>query len=179
MPPLSVAALGWVLVVLGVEPNGGSWDVSVDAAGWGLAAFGWHRLVRVERAYAPARAAALAGAVVALLRLGDGPELLLTVVYLASLMLVMLGLALGASALLSRAREGGSALVSGQASFLRWAGLGLLLVECVGALALPLAPSLGGLVISAAQMGLVLAVWFAVLQLFSSRRDWAKPVAVR
>ena len=177
MPPLSVAALGWVLVVLGVEPNGGGWDVGVDAAGWALVAGGWHRLEPVEPAYVPARAAALAGAAAALLRLPDAPEQLRTVVYLASLLLVVLCLALGASALLASARCGGSALVSGQASFLRWAGLGLLVVECGAALALPFAPSLAGLVVSAAQVGLALATWFALVQLFSARRTWAKPAA--
>lgn len=179
MPPLSVAALGWVVVILGVEPNGGAADVGADAVGWLLVAFGWHRLASIEARYVSARGVALVAAGVSALRLADLPDAALTLAYIASLMLVSLAAALGAHALLGRARAGGSALASGQASFLRWSAVGLLLAQCVGAGGLAVAPTFGGLVIAAAQLGLAVGAWFALLQLFCSGREWARPVRRR
>ena len=179
MPPLSVAALGWIMVVLGVEPSGSNWDVTVDATGWALVALGWHRLVRAESAFARARTVALLACAVALARLLPGPDGLSTFVYVLSLMMVALTLAVGAGALLVCSRAAGSTTVAGQASFLRWGALGLLIVEDAAALGYLVEPNLGDLVVAAGTFNLGFAIWFTLLQLFSAGRGWARPATVR
>lgn len=177
MPPLSVAALGWIMVVLGVEPSGSTWDVAVDATGWALVALGWQRLVRAEAAFALARTVALLACLVALARLPSVPDGVDTFVDVLSLMLVALTLAVGAGALLVCSRAGGSTTVAGQASFLRWGALGLLLVEVGAAVGYLVEPSLGDLVVAAGTFNLALTAWFTLLQLFSAGRGWARPAA--
>jgi len=177
VPPLSVAALGWIMVVLGVEPSGSTWDVTIDATGWALVALGWQRLVRAEASFALARTVALLACLVALARLPSAPDGVDTFVDVLSLMLVALTLAVGAGALLVCSRAGGSATVAGQASFLRWGAIGLLVVEVGAAVGYLVEPGLGDLVVAAGTFNLAFAAWFTLLQLFSAGRRWAKPAA--
>ncbi len=176
MPPLAVAGLGWILVILGVQPAGGGWDVTLDATGWSLVAYGWHRLVPLEATFGPARTVATVATAVALVRLIPLPEPVLTLVYVGSLLLVVASLALGATAVLAVARAGRSALVVGQASFLRWAGVALLATEAGAALGYLVLPVLGDLLLAAAFVGLAFSAWFTLLQLLSAGRAWARPV---
>lgn len=179
MPPFSVAGLGWIMVVLGVEPSGSNWDVTVDATGWALVALGWQRLVRGEPSFAPARTVALLACGVALARLVPAPDELGTFVYVLSLMMVALTLAVGAGALLVCSRAAGSPAVASQASFLRWGAFGLLFVEVAAAVGYLVEPSLGDLVLAAGTLNLAFAIWFTLLQLFSAGRGWARPAAAR
>ena len=174
MPPLLHAAFGWVFVVVGVQPYGGTLDVLIDLLGWLGIAWGWHRLAAVAPAFGRARTVALVAAATALARLSAGPDWLLTALYLMSVGLVMVGLAAGAGALFTAAQGHESPLVSAQASFLRWAAVGVLVVECAAGLASTASSDLVNLVVAAASLGLAFAVWFLLLQLLSAGRSYVR-----
>lgn len=174
VPPLLHAAFGWVFVVVSVQPYGGTLDVLVDLLGWLGIAWGWHRLAVVVPAFGPARTVALVAAGTALARLLEGPDWLLTALYLISVGLVMVGLAVGAGALLSTAQRHDSPLVAAQASFLRWAAVGVLVVEGAAGLASIASSDLVNLVVAAATLGLAFAVWFLLLQLLCAGRSYAR-----
>lgn len=174
MPPLVHAAFGWIFVVVGVQPSGGTLDVLVDVLGWLAIAWGWHRLVCVAPAFSGARTVALVAAGTALARLLPGPDWLLTALYLMSVGLVMVGIAVGAGALLTTAQKHDSPLVTAQASFLRWAAVGVLVVECAAGLASVASSDLVNLVVAAASLGLAFAVWFLLLQMLSAGRSYVR-----
>ncbi|CAN5805660.1 hypothetical protein BH20ACT6_BH20ACT6_20460 [soil metagenome] len=174
MFPLAHAVFGWVFVIFVVQPVGGALDVGVDAVGWLGIAWGWHQLVAVEPSFATARTAALVGAATAATRLLPGPEVLLVAAQLVAVAVVALALSLGAAALMRAAEEHGSALVAAQCSFLRWAAVGVLVIEGGAALSSLAVPQLTGLATSAVLMGLGLAGYFTVLQLASVGRSYLR-----
>jgi hypothetical protein len=177
--PLAHAVFGWVFVILAVQPFGGALDVGVDAIGWLGIAWGWHQLVVVEAGFASARAVALTGAGTAVLRLLPGPELLVVTAELVAVTVVALGVSLGSAALLRAAEENGAPLVAAQCSFLRWAAVGVLVIEVSAALGSLAVVQLTGLASSAVLMGLGLAAYFTLLQLVSAGRPWLRVMGRR
>ena len=170
MLPLAHATFGWVFVIFGVAPHGGALDVGVDVVGWLAIAWAWHRLLVVESSFAAARTVALVGAATALVRLLPGPEPLLIVAQVVAVAVVAAAVVTGAAALMRAATTHGSRLVAAQASFLRWAAVGVLLIEGLAGLGSFAVPDLTDLVRSAAALGLGFAAWFTVLQLVSAWR---------
>lgn len=180
MAPLTLAGIGWMLVLLTIPGGVGSLDagslaVVADTAGWALVAWGWHRLQRLHIAYGKAWRAAIGTGAVSLGGLLPGPDSVVLVLTIGYAMLPVLTLSLGANALVAAASAGGGSVVAGQASFLRWAGVGVLVAGVLGAVGTVVASSFAGLMLAAAQIGIMLAVWFTVLQLFCSRRPYVRP----
>jgi hypothetical protein len=175
MPPLAVASLGWVCIVLGPRPTGTTLDIAFDIAGWLLVALAWRRMVRAAARFSLAARIALAAACVATLRLVPAPDAVATVTVAASAMLVMAGLAASAWALLDAAKQGEAPIVAAQASFLRGSALGLLIVQVGASLGYLLPPDMAELFVVAAALGIVLGLWFAVLLLVSAGYGWARP----
>jgi hypothetical protein len=175
VPPLAVASLGWVCIVLGPRPTGTTLDIAFDIGGWLLVALAWWRMVRAAARFALAARVALTAACVAALRLLPASDAVTTVTVAASAILVMAGLALSAWALLDAAKHGESPIVAAQASFLRGSALGLLIVQVGAALGYLITPDMAELFVVAAALGIVLGLWFAVLLLVSAGFGWARP----
>ena len=175
MPPLAVASLGWVCIVLGPQPTGTTLDIAFDIGGWLLVMLAWQRMARAAARFAAAAWVALAGACVSTLRLLPAPDGVATATVAISAMLAMAGLSLSAWALLDAAREGESPLVAAQSSFLRGSALGLLVVQTGAALGYLITPEMAGLFVVATALGIVLGLWFAVVLLVSAGFGWARP----
>jgi len=177
--PLLHASFGWVFVILAVAPYNGTLDVAVDIVGWLGIAWGWHRLISVEPRFATARAVALAGVATAVVRLLPWPEPLVLTAQVVAVGLVAAGVVSGAGALMAAAAAHESPLVAAQSSFLRWAAVGVLMIECGAGLGSLAVRTLTGLVSAAVLLGFGLAAWFTVLQILSAGRGYLRVGAAR
>ncbi|MDQ3105487.1 MAG: hypothetical protein M3Q87_09810 [Actinomycetota bacterium] len=174
MAPLTVAGSGWVLVAVTVSIDVGSFDVAAAAAGWALVCWGWYRLRLVQPPYEWAWRVAAAAGVGALAGLIPGPDSVALMIAIGYAALTVVALSLGAYALQQAAHGGRASLAAGQASFLCWAGVGVLVAGAIGSVGSVAAAAFDGLVLSAALVGILLALWFALLQLLCARRAYVR-----
>jgi len=172
--PLTVAGSGWVLVAVTVSIDVGSFDVAAAAAGWALVCWGWYRLRLVQPPYEWAWRVAAGAGVGALAGLIPGPGSVERAASLGYAALSVAALSIGAYALQQAAHGGRASVAAGQASFLCWAGVGVLAAGTVGTVGSVAAPSFDGLVLSAALVAILLALWFALLQMCCGRRPYVR-----